>query len=76
MGTSLLFLSELIDLYQLWETLDPDRKYPPGSFFDDLADEADRTGWQLRVDLEDLKTEYERKRGTSEDSEETEEVGA
>lgn len=67
MGTALLFLSELTDLYQTWKNLSPDQKYPPGSFFDDLADEADNEGWRLRFDPEELKQEYERKRTTGDD---------
>jgi len=62
MGLSVLFLSKLINLYERWEDLDSDRKYPPPSFFDDLRDSADKQGWHLRFDPQEVKEQYRRKR--------------
>lgn len=62
MGLSVLFLSKLINIYQRWENLDSDHKYPPPSFFDDLRENADSEGWHLRFDPQKVKQEYRRKR--------------
>lgn len=71
MGLSVMFLSELISLFRKWEDLDPDQKYPPPSFFDDLRDSADKEGWKLRFDPNEVKQQYRRKRqgvGSDDDS--------
>ncbi|MFC5133532.1 hypothetical protein GJ633_00795 [Halorubrum sp. CBA1125] len=62
MGVSLRFLSELINLFDDWEHLDPEDRYPPPSFFDAMADNAEEEGWPPRFDAEDVKARYERKR--------------
>ncbi|WP_281195887.1 hypothetical protein [Halorubrum sp. F4] len=62
MGLSVMFLSELVKLYQLWEKLDSEDKYPPPSFFDDLRENANDEGWKLRFDPQEVKSEYNRKR--------------
>lgn len=62
MGLSVWFLSELVHLYIFWENLDPTERYPPESFFDDLADNAEREGWDLQFDPVDVKQEYKLKR--------------
>jgi len=62
MGLSLRFLSELVSLFNQWERLDRQEKYPPESFFDELADIAEDEGWDLRYDPREVKEEYRRKR--------------
>jgi hypothetical protein len=62
MGLSVWFLSELVHLYTFWENLDPTDRYPPKSFFDDLADNAEEEGWDLQFDPVEVKREYARKR--------------
>lgn len=62
MGFSVWFLSELVNLYTYWDELDPTERYPPESFFDDLADNAEQEGWDLQFDPIEVKQEYARKR--------------
>lgn len=69
MGISLRFLSELVNLFDDWEHLKPEERYPPPSFFDAMAQNAEEEGWPPRFDAEDVKARYERKRqGTTDDS--------
>lgn len=62
MGISLRFLSEMVNLFDDWERLDPEERYPPPSFFDDMAQNAEEEGWEPRFDPEEVKARYERKR--------------
>lgn len=62
MGYSVWFLSELVSLYNHWENKSPDKRYPPESFFDDLADNAEQEGWDLQFDPVKVKQEYAQKR--------------
>lgn len=62
MGISLRFLSQLVNLFTGWKRLDPEERYPPPSFFDDMAENAEEEGWGPRFDPEDVKQQYERKR--------------
>ena len=62
MGVSLRFLSEIVNLFDSWEQLDPDERYPPPSFFDNMAENAEEEGWEPRFDPEEVKDRYERKR--------------
>ncbi|SFB72083.1 hypothetical protein SAMN05444422_101464 [Halobiforma haloterrestris] len=69
MGVSLRLLSELVTLFDDWEHLEPEDRYPPPSFFDDMADNAEEEGWGPRFDPEEVKARYERKRqGTPDDN--------
>lgn len=66
MGITLRFLSELVSLYEYWQDLDKDDRYPPPDFFDDLADNAEEQGWPPNFDPEWVKQEYRRKRESPE----------
>jgi len=68
MGISLQFLSEIVNLFQDWEHLDPEDRYPPPSFFDDMAENAEDEGWEPRFDPAEVKDRYERKRQGTGDS--------
>ncbi|WP_435362769.1 hypothetical protein [Haloarchaeobius sp. DYHT-AS-18] len=65
MGVTLRFVSELINLFDYWNKLDSDDRYPPPSFFDELGDIAGEEGWTMRFDPQDIKDEYKRKRESS-----------
>lgn len=62
MGVSLRFLSKMVNLFQNWERLDPEERYPPPAFFDNMAENAEEEGWGPGFDPDDLKSQYERKR--------------
>lgn len=66
MGISLRFLSQIVDLFDEWTRLDPEERYPPPSFFDDMAENAEEEGWGPRFDPEDVKARYERNRDGTE----------
>ncbi|AGB37786.1 hypothetical protein [Natronococcus occultus] len=72
MGVSLRLLSELVTLFEDWKQLDPEERYPPASFFDDMTDNAEEEGWIARFDPEEVKERYKRKRqGIGDDTYET-----
>ncbi|WP_152423085.1 hypothetical protein [Natrinema versiforme] len=62
MGIALQFLTELIRLYNVWEGLPSNDRYPPPSFFDDLSNVAEEEGWDHQYDPENIKEEYRGKR--------------
>lgn len=65
---ALRFVSEFVSLYQEWrEEMDPTDKYPPLTFFDDLAGTAARNNAEFSFDVDDLIQEYEDKRGEKAD---------
>lgn len=68
MGISLRFLSQIVDLFEDWTRLDLEDRYPPPSFFEEIAENAEEEGWEPRFDLEDVKSRYERKRQGTRDS--------
>lgn len=54
-----LFVSEIISLYQSWRDMDPKDKYPPLTYFDDMAGTAlDRDVDLSKVDVSGLIEEY------------------
>jgi hypothetical protein len=65
---ALRFVSELVNLYQEWrDDMDSMDKYPPLTFFDDLAGTAARNNAEFSFDVDDLIEEYEDKRGEKAD---------
>lgn len=62
MGITLRFLSKIVNLFDDWEHLDPEERYPPPSFFEEIAENAEEEGWKPRFDPEEVKARYERKR--------------
>ncbi|AWB28341.1 hypothetical protein HARCEL1_11800 [Halococcoides cellulosivorans] len=65
---ALRFVSEFVSLYQEWrDDMDRMDKYPPLSFFDDLAETAARNNAEFSFDVDDLINEYEEKRGVTAD---------
>lgn len=67
MGISLRFLSEMVNLFDDWKHLNPGERYPPPAFFDDMAQNAEKEGWEPRFDSEKVKARYERKRQGTQD---------
>lgn len=67
MGIALRFLSQIVNLYDDWKRLDSEERYPPPSFFDEIAENAEEEGWELLFDPEDVKARYERKRQETRD---------
>ena len=65
---ALRFVSELVSLYREWrDEMDRKEKFPPLTFFDDLAGTAARNNAEFSFDVDDLIEEYEDKRGEKAD---------
>lgn len=65
---ALRFVSEFVSLYQKWrDKTDAKNKYPPLTFFDDLAGTAAENNAEFSFDVDDLIEEYEEKRGEKAD---------
>lgn len=61
---ALRFVAEFVSLYRNWrDEMGPTEKYPPLTFFDNLAGTAARNNTEFSFDVDDLIKEYEEKRG-------------
>lgn len=62
MGVSLRFVFEFLRQYRTWCGLEPKRKYPPESFFKNLAKNLKKSGFDPEVPVDKLAKEYKMKR--------------
>lgn len=62
MAVSLQFIFELIHQYDVWRKLPSTEKFPPESFFYDLAERAEDEGYEYTGQLRRVPEEYKRKR--------------
>jgi hypothetical protein len=66
MAISIAFLKEFIDLFDQWERMENERKYPPEQFFEDIYKECERQGVEIRFSIDDVIREYMQKGGPEE----------
>lgn len=62
MSLTITFLRELISLYEDWEDLPGEDKFPPIDFFKDLYDECKRQGAELTFSYDEVIETYRQKR--------------
>ncbi|MWG34619.1 hypothetical protein [Halomarina oriensis] len=61
MALSVTFLTELLKVYDHWESLDSGEKYPPDEFFYDLYDECERQGAEITFPADEVVEKYRQK---------------
>lgn len=66
MALSLYFLDHVIALYDTWEGLSPNERYPPEEFFRDIYEECKKQGAEVTFPVNDVIKEYGNK-GNSEE---------
>lgn len=66
MSISIAFLKELIGLFDQWQQMESERKYPPEQFFEDIYNECERQGVEIRFSIDDVIREYRQKGGPEE----------
>jgi hypothetical protein len=69
MSIALAFLKELTKLYQHWQNLDSEDRYPPLEFFTDIYEECERQGIEVTFSIDEVVDEY-RQKGSPEDYDE------
>ncbi|MFY4811611.1 hypothetical protein ACOJIV_02740 [Haloarcula sp. AONF1] len=69
MAIALAFLKELTDLYQHWQNLDSEDRYPPLEFFTDIYEECERQGVEVTFSIDEVVDEY-RQKGSSKEYDE------
>lgn len=63
---SLAFMRNFTGLYQYWEDLDAENRYPPVEFFIDLYNECDRQGIEINFSIDDVIGKFREKGSTEE----------
>lgn len=63
MAISIAFLKELINLFDQWVDMEGEQKYPPEQFFEDIYEECERQGVEIRFSIDDVIREYRQKGG-------------
>lgn len=66
MAVSIAFLKEFIDLFDRWQRMDDEQKYPPEQFFEDIYEECRRQGVEITFSIDDVIREYRQKGGPEE----------
>ncbi|NGM68786.1 hypothetical protein G6M89_07150 [Natronolimnobius sp. AArcel1] len=66
MAVSIAFLKEFIDLFDQWQRMESERKYPPEQFFEDIYKECKRQGVEIQFSIDDVIREYRQKGGPEE----------
>lgn len=66
MSVSIAFLKEFIELFDRWTGMENEQKYPPEQFFEDIYDECERQGVEIRFSIDDVIREYRKKGGPEE----------
>lgn len=61
MCITLTFLIELLSLYEQWEDLNPDDKYPPVEFFEEIYQECRAQGAEITFPVNDVINHYRQK---------------
>lgn len=61
MALALHFLDNLISLYDTWESLPPEDRYPPEEFFRDIYEECKKQGAEVTFPVKDVIKEYRNK---------------
>lgn len=61
MSITLTFLIELLSLYEQWEGLDPDDKYPPIEFFEEIYEECRTQGAEITFPVDEVIDLYRQK---------------
>ncbi|QFU83370.1 hypothetical protein [Natronorubrum aibiense] len=72
---ALFFVSEFVRLYREWQSMDKKEKYPPFTFFDDLAGTAAENNVDLDFDLDSLIEDFEEKRDERADPDDFDYIG-
>lgn len=68
MSLALLFLRELLTLYEHWEKQSPSEKIPPPEFLEDVYEECKRQGEEPIFDFDHVMEQYRDKRAQNGDS--------
>ncbi|MFC7251104.1 hypothetical protein ACFQJ5_14815 [Halomicroarcula sp. GCM10025324] len=61
MALSVSFLRELLTVYDHWQSLPPEDKYPPVEFFKNLYEECERQGAEITFPVDDVIKQYRQK---------------
>jgi len=61
MALSVCFLKELLAVYDHWQSLPPEDKYPPVEFFKSLYEECQRQGAEITFPVDDVIERYRQK---------------
>jgi hypothetical protein len=62
MSLAITFLREFISLFEYWEELPSEQKYPPLEFFEELYDECEKQGAEVTFPYDDVVETYRQKR--------------
>lgn len=62
MCLAIMFLRELLSLFEYWENLPGEEKYPPVDFFTELYEECEKQGAELTFSYDDVIEIYRQKR--------------
>ncbi|WP_049970792.1 hypothetical protein [Haladaptatus cibarius] len=72
---AIFFVSEFVNLYGEWKAMGDKERYPPFTFFDDLAGTAADNNVELNFDLDSLIEDFEDKRGERADPSDFDHIG-
>ncbi len=61
MATSIAFIKEFTNLFNKWQQMKNEDKFPPKQFFTDIYKECQRQGVEIKFSIDDVIREYEEK---------------